>query len=478
MDLDSGLRTLLRTHASAQAMASDMRRALDELRGSRTHAMTLSDQWRRPLALLYLACMVSHEESTGHRDIERTFSTLQSDCELQETLMLSCYANAKWVESFQLAKDLLATRPSLLAFQTALHLTCNRFFMPQYALHLSTRACEAFPDYDDFKYAKAVALSLCGDAAVYYTEKVNFWEMSISDFLTVKHPKRALHLALLYAQTACYDAALRTALEGLLVSDSAELTAVLALIMLWQEDFTEADAIVHNGLMRHRGNLLLFTVSLLIQYELYKLVKINAQTLERRVKRLIRLAAGESIDDISSNGTEEKSQQGGLAPIIEEESVGNIEVEDDIRSLKFELDNSEVKTTVELCIRILIESDIKETAERLLERLPHQFLHAFFDFRFGQKQDGGAAFIQHLEGMPESAWAQELLARTLFDQGKKEQAMTAAKLALKLGGPRRVALTVVGNIYLEAGLLEKAAERALTALHSRDTHFEVIPKWL
>lgn len=478
MDLDAGLRALLRGQVSAQSIAIDMRRILEDLRGARTHAMTLSDQWRRPLSLLYLACMAAHDENSGHQDIERTFSTMQSDCELQETLMLSCYSTGNWVESFQLAKDLLATRPSLLAFQTALHLACNRFFMPQYALHVATRACEAFPEFDDFKYAKAVALSLCGDAAVYYTEKTTFLELAATDFLSVQHPKKSLHLALVYAQIGDYDAALHTASLGLLDSDSAELSALLALIKLRQEDFTEADAIVHNGLIRHRGNVLLHTVALLIQHELHQLVKNNTQAVERRIKRLLRLLAGESVDDVSSNGTEDK--QGGLAP-IEEESGTNLEVDsqDDFKTLKLDLENAEVKTTVELCIRVLIESEAKEAADTLLHRLTSsQYLHSLFEYRFGQKPGSELVLIQQLEGLPENAWAQELLSHILFTQGRKDQAMTAAKLSLKLGGPRRLALTIVGNLYLEAGLRDKAAETALAALQSRETYFEVIPKWL
>jgi len=422
--------------------------------------------------------MVAHDESSGHRDIERAFSTMQSDCELQETLMLSCYAVGNWVESFQLAKDLLATRPSLLAFQTGLHLACNRFFMPQYALHIATRAYEEFPSFADFKYAKAVALSLCGDAAVYYSEKANYWQLATSEFLSVQHPKTALHLALVYAQTGDLDAALHTASKGLLETDSAELSALLALIKLRQEDFTEADAIVHNGLMRHRGSLLLHTVALLIQHELQQLVKTGSQTVERRAKRLLRLAAGESVDDLSSNGTEER--QGGLAPIEEESGTNpDADPQDDLKTLKLDLENPEVRSTVELCVRILIESEAKEAAELVLQRLTSsQYLHSLFDFRFGQKPGTEAVLIQQLEGLPENAWAQELLSHILFTQGRKDQAMTAAKLALKLGGPRRLALTIVGNMYLEAGLLGKAAETALTALQSKEAYFEVIPKWL
>ena len=478
MDFVSGLQALVGDIVSPGTITTDMRRALEDLRGLRTKDMTLTEKWKKPLALLYTACAVSGQHEAAHRDIEKVFATMQSDSALQETLLLSSYSTEKWAECFQLAKDLLATKPSLVSYQVALHLACNRFFMPQYALHLASRACEQFPEWEDFRYAEAVANSLCGDAAVYHSEKQYYWQLAAQRMVLVSHPKASFHTAMVLAQLGDFDAALREASKGLMETDSAEMSALLALIKVSQEDFTEADNFVKNGLLRHHSNLLLHTVSFLVQYELYKIVKTNVQAVEKKAVRLLRLAAGDVVDDSSSNGADDR--HGGLSPIQEESAnMMDSDPQDVIRRLEFNWDVPEITETVTMCAQALIETGLKDKAEALLLKLPTDpFLTALFDYTFLQKKNSDANLVLVLEGLPESPRAQELLSKLFFSMGKKEQAMAAAKLALKLGGPRREALTVVGNLYLEAGLSEKTAETALMALRTHETYFQVIPKWL
>lgn len=195
--------------------------------------------------------------------LKHQYITQQSNIDLQYKTLLAAYAAKNYQEAFFLAKDLLVAEPRFEVIQVLISLCVNHLALCEYAVTYANIGLKHFPADENFVYSLGVSYSLMGDNSLYVSEKQNHYNRALSYFESIpncRHMKYLLNLGLVQAKLGNTALALKTVVPGYQFLEDEHYTALLALLLVSNYDFTEALELVKSGLQKTPDSTLLRAV--------------------------------------------------------------------------------------------------------------------------------------------------------------------------------------------------------------------------
>ncbi|OMJ87008.1 hypothetical protein SteCoe_11335 [Stentor coeruleus] len=186
----------------------------------------------------------------------------QSNEDLEYQTLLAAYSCKKYQECLFLAQDLLVSRPKREVFIVILNICVNHLNLGEIALHYSSLALETLPQDDIVICAKGVCCLFNANISLYQQTKTKLLEEAKDHFdRSGSTGQNVLFFkAMTYVQLGKINEAMNFAMEGLRITMNSQYSALAALILAGQEDFTGALALIKRGLQACPCNILLYTV--------------------------------------------------------------------------------------------------------------------------------------------------------------------------------------------------------------------------
>ena len=205
---------------------------------------------------------ISDESELLNTKLKQFYIKEQSNSELEYLTILSGYLSGNYKEALFLAQDLLTAQKTPEVYFIILKLCINKLSLADMALHYSFVSLEHNPGNDLLIAARAVACIYNSVITAYQINKTKLLEEAKNLFvITSSNGRNILFFkGYVHASLGNLNEALVYSSEGLKNTMEPNYIALVALIMLGQEDFTGALAVIKRGLKGNPCNLLLYGV--------------------------------------------------------------------------------------------------------------------------------------------------------------------------------------------------------------------------
>ena len=197
-----------------------------------------------------------------YQKLKQLYIKQQSNEDLEYLTILAAYSSGKYSECLFLAQDLLVSRQTPEIFYIILKICINKLSLSELAMHYSSLSLKHHPDDAGLSHARAVVCIYTASSTIYYQSRVKLLKEA-KDLLSIYSSSGRNSLffkGLVHAHLNELPEALHNAGEGLRITMESNYSALLALVMLAQEDFTGAIAVAKRGLKANPCNLLLYAV--------------------------------------------------------------------------------------------------------------------------------------------------------------------------------------------------------------------------
>lgn len=389
----------------------------------------------------------------------------QSNEDLEYQTLLAAYSNKKYQECLFLAQDLLVSRPKREVFIVILNLCVNHLNLGEMALHYSSLALETLPQDDVIVCARGVCCLFNANLSLYQQTKTKLLEEAKGQFdYTESTGQNVLFFkAMTYVQLGKINEAMNFAMEGLRITMNYQYSALAALILAGQEDFTGALALIKRGLQACPCNILLYTVKYFLfrvycKFLMYEYTHDKAKV-KKSIKSLIKMCKDNAEDSGSSR----------TGVIKEEGSNVDSEYFDDVFK-DFEVkDSDSFQQVLKFTFKIAVEIEDLASAENIFLRIKENRIeNAILAYYKDQKGEELEVFVEDL-------WVCEILGQAKYDMGDKNTAISICKQAIRLNDNSKKAWMLLGKIYKEQNLLEDSMEAYLKALKALPINFAIVP---
>lgn len=205
---------------------------------------------------------LQNDSALLYQKLKQVYIKQQTNEDLEYFTLLAGYLNGKFSQCLFLAQDLLVTRHTAEVFYVILKICVNKLSLGEMALHYSALSLELNPNQDGLKTARAVVCIYNASSCLYQQGRVKLLREA-KELLNVSHStgrNGLFYKGIVHAQLKELDEALACAAEGLRITMESNYAALLALVMLAQEDFTGAIAVAKRGLKATPFNLLIYSV--------------------------------------------------------------------------------------------------------------------------------------------------------------------------------------------------------------------------
>ncbi|OMJ86346.1 hypothetical protein SteCoe_12133 [Stentor coeruleus] len=384
----------------------------------------------------------------------------QSNEDLEYQTLLAAFSCKKYQECLFLAQDLLVSRPKREVFIVILNLCINHLNLGEMALHYSSLALETLPQDDIILCARGVCCLYNANLSLYQQTKTKLLEEAKEHFdNTGSTGQNVLFFkAITYVQLGKINEAMNFVMEGLRITINYKYTALGALILAGQEDFTGALSLIKRGLQACPCNILLYTVKVYCKFLMYEYTHDKIKV-KKSIKRLIKMYKDNTEDSGSSR----------TGVIKEEGSNVDSEYFDDVFK-DFEVKDSEsLQQVLKFTFKIAVEIEDLVLAEKIYLRIKENRIeNAILMYFRNQKSE-------ELENFVEDLWVCEVLGQAKYDMGDKNTAISICKQAIRLNENSKKAWMLLGKIYKEQNLLEDSMEAYLKALKALPINFAIVP---
>ena len=205
---------------------------------------------------------IQGESSLLYQKLKQFYIKQQSNEELEYYTILAAYSSGNYKECLFLAQDLLVARNTPEVYFIILKLCINKLNLGEAALHYSEISLMHNPGHNLLATARAVACIYNANISTYAEPRLKLLEEALS-LLNISQStgKNILfYKAITQAQLRYLNDALQYASEGLKITMDSNYCGLVALIMLGQEDFTGALAILKRGIQANPCNFLLYGI--------------------------------------------------------------------------------------------------------------------------------------------------------------------------------------------------------------------------
>lgn len=217
----------------------------------------------RPQLLELSVCLsLLHNDSSLYSILKSHYIKEQSNETLEYLTTISAYASGQYSESLFLARDLLISRPTQEVFLIILKIAVNHLGLTDLAHHYSLLALEHNPNDETLKTARAVVCLSSLSSTLYQDQKTQLLKeaKTLLDSNSSTGKNILFFKSITNAQLGLVSEAIVQATEGFKITLSANYAALIALIMMAQEDYTGSLAIIKRGLQANPAHLLLYAL--------------------------------------------------------------------------------------------------------------------------------------------------------------------------------------------------------------------------